>query len=141
MAYIVQVNPVDLQKNVALGLDLPLIATRGTRFQQNYFSIDQAAANAKNLLLTEPGERVMLPDFGCGLQKALFEPLDTNALSMLEARIKRNFQTYLPYIFIQELVLTPSDTNNKLFVKLSISLSPTGVDTRPILIEVNGQNT
>ena len=82
----------------------------------------------------------MLPDFGCGLQKALFEPLDQDALSKLEARIKRNFQTYLPYIFIQELLLTPSEENNKLFVKLSISLSSTGVDTRPILIEVNGQN-
>ncbi len=138
MAYIIQVNPVDLEKNVALGIDLPMADFAGAKFKQNFFSIDQAIANSKNLLLTEPGERVMLPDFGCGLKSALFEQLTDDAVDVLENRIKRSFQTYLPYIFIQELVLTPNPDKNTLFVKLDISLSESGLDTRSIILEVNG---
>ena len=138
MAYIIQVNPIDLEKNVALGLDLPLTGEKGATFKQNYFTMDQAEANAKNLLLTEPGETVMLPEFGCGLKKTIFENLTTQALNVLEMRIKNSFQTFLPYIFIQKLELTPDEDRNTLYVKLDISLDKLGFDTRSILLEVNG---
>lgn len=138
MAYIIQVNPVDLEKNVALGLDLPLTGDLGATFKSNYFTMDQAVANAKNLLLTEPGERIMLPTFGAGLKRALFEQLTTEAIRLLEIRIKNAFQTFLPYIFIQKLELTPDNDKNTLFVRLDISLSESGFDTRSILLQVNG---
>lgn len=138
MAYIIQVNPVDLEKNVALGLDLPLTGEQGATFRQNYTTMDQAVANAKNLLLTEPGERIMLPTFGCGLKKTIFENLTKETMTMLESRIKSSFQTFLPYIFIQKLILTPDEDKNTLYVQLDISLSELGFDTRSILLEVNG---
>jgi len=138
MAYIIQVNPVDLERNVALGLDLPLTGESGATFKQNYFTMDQAEANAKNLLLTEPGERVMLPEFGCGLKKTIFENLTTETMMTLESRIKNSFQTFLPYIFIRKLQLTPDEDRNTLFVQMDISLSELDFDTRSILLEVNG---
>ena len=138
MAYIIQVNPIDLERNVALGLDLPLAGERGATFKQNYFTMDQAEANAKNLLLTEPGERVMLPEFGCGLKRSIFENLTTETVAALESRIKNSFQTFLPYIFIRKLLLTPDEDRNTLFVQLDISLSELDFDTRSILLEVNG---
>ena len=138
MAYIIQVNPVDLERNVALGLDLPLTGEVGATFKQNYFTMDQAEANAKNLLLTEPGERVMLPEFGCGLKKAIFENLTSQTMATLEMRIKNSFQTFLPYIFIRKLQLTPDEDRNTLFVQMDISLSELDFDTRSILLEVNG---
>ena len=91
MAYIIQVNPVDLERNVALGLDLPLTGEVGATFKQNYFTMDQAEANAKNLLLTEPGERVMLPEFGCGLKKAIFENLTSQTMATLETRTETHY--------------------------------------------------
>ena len=138
MAYIIQVNPIDLERNVALGLDLPLAGERGATFKQNYFTMDQAEANAKNLLLTEPGERVMLPEFGCELKRSIFENLTTETVAALESRIKNSFQTFLPYIFIRKLLLTPDEDRNTLFVQLDISLSELDFDTRSILLEVNG---
>lgn len=138
MAYIIQVNSVDLQRNVALGIDLPMIGEVGSTFKQNYYSMDQAIANARNLILTEPGERVMLPTFGAGLKRALFEQLTTEALLALETRIRTAFRTFLPYIFIQRLELTPDNDVNRLFIKLDISLNESGIDTRSILLEVNG---
>jgi phage baseplate assembly protein W len=138
MAYIIQVNPVDLQKNIALGIDLPMAGEQGSTFKQNFYSMDQAVANAKNLLLTEPGERVMLPTFGAGLKRALFEQLTIEALTALETRIRTTFRTFLPYIFIQRLELTPDMDRNRLYIALDISLSESGIDTRSILLEVNG---
>ena len=138
MAYIIQVNPVDLQKNIALGIDLPMVGEQGSTFKQNFYSMDQAVANARNLLLTEPGERVMLPTFGTGLKRALFEQLTVEALLALETRIRSAFRTFLPYIFIQRLELTPDTERNRLYIALDISLSESGIDTRSILLEVNG---
>lgn len=138
MAYIIQVNPVDLEKNVALGLDMPLVGESGAKFKQNYLTMDQAVANAKNLILTEPGERVMLPTFGCGLKRVLFDQTTPETLAALETRIRNSFQTFLPYIFIQELNLISDPDRNAIYVKLGISLNESGFDTRTILLEVNG---
>ena len=138
MAYIIQVNPVDLEKNVALGLDMPLVGESGAKFKQNYLTMDQAVANSKNLLLTEPGERVMLPTFGCGLKRVLFDQVTPETLIALETRIRNSFQTFLPYIFIQELNLVSDPDKNTIYVKLGISLNESGFDTRTILLQVNG---
>jgi len=138
MAYIIQVNPIDLEKNIALGIDLQFSDKVGSVYRQNYTSKEQALSNAKNLLLTEPGERVMLPNFGCGLRRTLFEQLSKESLDALDARIRGSFQNFLPEIFIEELTLTPEYDRNRLFVKLSISLQQSGIDTQTILLEVNG---
>ncbi len=41
------------------------------------------------LLTTRPGERLMVPDFGCDLQDMLFEPIST----ALQARVKDRVET------------------------------------------------
>jgi hypothetical protein len=78
----------------------------------------------------------MLPTFGCGLRKTIFENLTEETLETLDLRIRSSFATFLPYIFIKELLLTPKEDENKLLVKLSISLDANSFDVRPILIEV-----
>jgi phage baseplate assembly protein W len=66
-----------------LGLQYPLVSTpRGTFAQKN--GIDQIKADLLQLLLTHPGERVMLPDFGIALRDLLFDPND--AALEIEAR-------------------------------------------------------
>ena len=58
-----------------IGPALPL--QRDNKFG-TYSLIDDYAKeikqNFKNLLLTSPGERMMIPDFGVGLRSYLFEP-------------------------------------------------------------------
>ncbi|HLP10608.1 MAG TPA: GPW/gp25 family protein [Flavobacteriales bacterium] len=52
----------------------------------------EAEADIKNsleiLLATAVGERVMQPDFGCNLEKLLFEPLDTTFSTYITELIK-----------------------------------------------------
>ena len=86
----------------------------------------------KNLLLTSPGERVMIPDFGVGLKRYLFENLDRAVLGSIEARIRQQVEKYLPYVNLksvvfqsaldsgQDTVVTDFD-ENKISIKISYS--------------------
>jgi phage baseplate assembly protein W len=137
MAVEIKINPLDFEKNVAIGVDLPMIAGSGATFKLNYMSLDQAVANAKNLLLTNKGERIMQPNFGCDLTKALFENITEDLTISIQETIRANFKYWLPYIFINELLVTPNEDQNRIYLKLTISLQGNTIDTRSIQLELS----
>jgi len=59
--------------------------------------------NFKNLILTSPGERIMIPEFGVGLRRYLFEPQSTVTFRDLRGRIQDQVSTYLPFIHIKQI--------------------------------------
>jgi len=60
----------------------------------------------KMLMLTAPGERIMVPDYGVGLRNFLFE--NTPEFEIF-SRIKEQVATYLPEISIVSLQIGPAD--------------------------------
>ena len=137
MAREIRVDSIDLELDVAIGINLPIENTYGSGFAQTYLTIDAAYANARNLLLTNKGERVMHPDFGCDLRKATFEFNDALLVTDINAKIRTQFEFWLPYIFINELTITPAEDENSVFVKLTISLQGNQIDTRSITLQLN----
>lgn len=140
MATPIRINPLDLETDVAVGVDLPMIASTGTTFQLNYTTLDQASANARNLLLTDKGERVMLPEFGCDLRKSLFENITPGLLTKMESKIRESFGYWLPYILINKLDLVSQQSENTIALTMVISLRGNSFDTRSIqlTLSVNG---
>ena len=69
----IKINPIDLPQNdrVAIGVTLPFNGP-GV-FNSSYATKDQVKSNLINLLLTDPGERLMEPNFGVGVRSLLFE--------------------------------------------------------------------
>ena len=63
-------------------------------FQQN------AVQNLKMFILTSPGERVMIPDFGLGIRRELFENDTPDLREDIRIRILEGVAEYLPYIQI-----------------------------------------
>jgi len=59
--------------------------------------------NFKNLVLTSPGERIMLPEFGVGLRRYLFEPQNTVVMRDIRGRIQDQVSQYMPYIKVNEV--------------------------------------
>lgn len=57
------------------------------------------------LLGTTPGERVMLPDFGCNLEELLFESLDTTLKALMANKIESAILYYEPRIDVESIVL------------------------------------
>jgi len=59
--------------------------------------------NFKNLMLTSPGERVMLPDFGVGLRNYLFSNRNETLEADIAYRIETQVEKYLPFISINNI--------------------------------------
>ena len=97
-----------------LGPELPL--NRDHRFG-NYSLItsykDEVKQNFKNLLLTSPGERMMVPDFGVGIRNFLFNPRP-QAVTMLRQRITTQVSKYMPYITINKIVFDENKREDEL---------------------------
>ncbi len=62
-----------------------------------------ARQNLKMVVLTNPGERIMLPNFGVGIKTYLFENADTFVFEEIEEKIRQQVRTYLPYITIDNI--------------------------------------
>lgn len=50
--------------------------------------------SVKNIISTEPKERIMRPTFGCALSQFLFEPIDVVTTSLIKKTIIEAISTY-----------------------------------------------
>jgi phage baseplate assembly protein W len=63
------------------------------------------------ILQTQPGERLLLPDFGCGLERFLFEPNTIATLRLIQEEIKRALSRWERRIRLDDVQVAtnPSD--------------------------------
>jgi uncharacterized protein len=64
--------------------------------------------NLKNLVLTAPGERMMIPDFGVGLRNYLFENDTQQVRVTIRTRIFQQVKKYMPFVEIIDVNIFPS---------------------------------
>ncbi|WP_201365163.1 GPW/gp25 family protein [Dictyobacter formicarum] len=55
------------------------------------------------ILCTRPGERVLQPDFGCGLDRYLFEPNNTSTLRLIQEEVKRAIIRWEPRVALNDI--------------------------------------
>ena len=84
---------------------------------------DVVKQNLKMLILTNPGERIMLPNFGVGIRRTLFENKSPNYNSIIESRIKNQVNSYLPFIEIKKIVISDLVDNLNNFYENSVQVS------------------
>ncbi len=74
---------------------------------------DVVKQNFKMLILTNPGERMMIPEFGIGIYTFLFEQ-DTPVLyDGLKSRIQSQASKYLPYVAIEDVQFRSFDNSSE----------------------------
>ncbi len=63
------------------------------------------------ILRTSPGERVMRADFGCGIDRYLFEPNDISTLRLIQEEVKQSILRWEPRVSLNDIVvaLNPAD--------------------------------
>ena len=110
-----RINPLDLNKNVTIGVAFPLDETN--LFKGTETIKEQVKSNLINLLLTQPGERVFLPKYGVGLKYLLFEQQIN--LEILEEKIRTQATRYIPQIEITELSTGLSEDQHTVFINIS----------------------
>ena len=111
----ININPLDLNNNIAIGVVFPF--NGNAVFNSSYTTQEQAKSNLINVLLTEPGERVMEPNFGVGLKKLLFE--NQIKEDELEGRIKDQCAFYVPEVDITNLIIQLIPDSHTLYIRLT----------------------
>ena len=109
-----------------IGLQYPLEKTpRGLIAQSR--GVDQIKADLLQLLLTNPGERVMLPTFGTPLRELFFEPNDPTLAAEAQIMIAEAISTWEPRIEVQNIIVT-SDFDSE-----DLAINDPGYDRQHIL--------
>lgn len=70
--------------------------------------VNQIKSDLLVLLLTEPGERVMLPDFGTPLKKFIFEQSDSIIVDRIRDVVANSIRTWEPRIAVSNIEVTNS---------------------------------
>jgi len=151
-----QYNPLDFEKDIAIGLTLPLTndaqaaakydvvdAAAGVGlssltddqglhgsakkvtadFTLSYTTLEQTKSNMRNLVLTNKGERVMHPNFGCDIYRLLFEPISPGVVSKIKSNVKEQVDIWLEYVNLLEVdVKQPRPDINRVDINIWFAL-------------------
>tara|TARA_A100001011_G_C14319695_1_gene849912 strand:+ start:1077 stop:1565 length:489 start_codon:yes stop_codon:yes gene_type:complete len=123
-----RVNAVTLKP---IGIKTPLEFSRKNQdslFSMHYKVIDQIHDNLRNLLLTNPGERLGRHDYGAGLREMTMEMISSeNYEHAVMMRIKNTVDIYMPFIDldsfgIDDIVSTPYELQGGMS-KVTVTIS------------------
>jgi len=133
-----KINPLDLKKNTAIGVMLPLGGD--PLFKLSYTTEEQSISNLKNLLLTRKGERPFQPFFGTDVYSLLFEQMTTDLEDSLSESLTADIQYWLPYIVIDSIVINVNEDTNKITISLNYKVTENGAN-RNITMTITSQGS
>lgn len=100
--------------------------TNDTKGFENYSSSkDVIKFHIKNLFLTNPGERISLPQYGIGVRRILFENITQGLLNNLEDVIQDQISLHMPYIAVEEIAINDFPEENKISISLRYTILET----------------
>ena len=111
-----------------LGVKLPI-----TRDSINGFTMladfhSTIKQNLKMIVLTNPGERVMIPDFGVGIMSYLFENYNDSVFVEIENDIREQVAIYLPVVTIKRILFdNTNESTNTLGVSIEYIIPALGI--------------
>jgi phage baseplate assembly protein W len=82
---------------------LPLKRDKQTGYEMLEDLRNVVKQNFKMLILTTPGERIMMPAFGVGVYKLLWEPYGPDVENKIRTAINAQAKKYLPYLEIKSI--------------------------------------
>lgn len=109
---------------------LPLSKNTEDGYASNKTMRAVAKQNLKMLVLTAPGERMMVPGFGVGIRNFLFESLSQTTFSKIDSEIRSQVSKYLPYINIKSINFNSGNDPTQLSMNRQF-------DNNAISIEIN----
>jgi phage baseplate assembly protein W len=134
MAYQVQKKFIIDTQDKSVGVTLPFTIGNNGFFAVSYTTKEQVKSDLKNLILTNRGERLMQPEFGCNLRQAIFEQIDEGGVyEFIQNEIETSIQRWLPYIIVNNVDVssdTNSKDNNRINVQLDYTLAYAGNNSR-----------
>ena len=114
--------------NIGLSPKLPLTSNK-IHYDMIFDVRESVKQNFKNLVLTAPGERIMLPDFGVGLRNYLFDLNKEVIFAEIKTSIEEQVDTYMPFLDIDSIDLMESAEQKEHVLALRIRYSIPDIQT------------
>ncbi len=94
------------------------------------------------ILGTAKGERVMRPDFGCGINELVFAPNNTSTATLIDFYIREALLKWEPRIEVLNVITTPDkDEGNKFILNIEYMVKTTNTKSNlvyPFYLERGG---
>ena len=87
------------------------------------------ARSVRNLILTEPGERLFGNQIGSKVSKSLFENIDVTSAAIIKNEIINTIENYEPRVILTDVIIDPMFDDNAFNV--SIFYNIVGIDAFP----------
>ncbi len=98
---------------------------------------DHMAQMIRQVLLTDPGERIDLPNFGAGLRRLIFAPLSDALAATTQMMIQQGLNQWLAgQIVVNQVLVTPPESTpvgGELQVLITYTLVETQTQTQLLL--------
>lgn len=86
---------------------------------------DVIKQNLKNLLMTNPGERIMDPTFGIGIRRFLFEQNINNTYDIIRSTISKQVKKYMPFLTIEKVdIVQDVEDGNAMYITIYYLIAP-----------------
>ena len=104
-------------------------------FHLSYTTKEQSFSNLRNLVLTNRGERVMHPEFGCDIWASLFENITPSLLGRIKDRIIKQVGIWLSYVNILNVDIERARHNeNRVNIAITFALFNDSMNKETITI-------
>ena len=87
--------------------------------------VEEIDAAIRMILSTVPGERVMRPEFGCGMWDMLFAPLTSGTLGLIEQAAREALERWEPRIELESVVATGEQSTGTVHITVAYRVRAT----------------
>tara|TARA_R100000231_G_scaffold6204_1_gene9230 strand:- start:1378 stop:1863 length:486 start_codon:yes stop_codon:yes gene_type:complete len=133
---------IDNDSNVKVGINLPFtVNSEGSgAVSSTSTTIEAVKNNIRNLLQTNPGERLMQPNLGVELRSIIFETIDEATLIAIQDIILDSVEYWLPFVEVQDIQLLQdarATDSNKVIVKIIFNIKQDPNTTDSVSVDFN----
>ena len=115
-------------------LDFTFTRKPGTNDVALSYDAQAVTRSIRNLILTNPYERLWNPNISTNLGALLFENISPISADLIESEIKLLLRNFEPRAILADLVVTPKPENNSYSVYLSYYLENATIPTTVTLL-------
>jgi phage baseplate assembly protein W len=126
-----QINPLDLQPSVGVGVGLPFSST--SVFNTTFTTQEALKANLINFFLTGEDERFLNPEIGTNIRTLLFGQMTSDIGDTIEQVVRRGVSRFFPRVIITALTTELSPDTNTFTLRMVYKLQMTNIQDELII--------
>lgn len=111
-------NRLTVRKFLGKGWSFPVMPESSSRQIPYAEGPDKVRQSIWLILQTDPGERLMRPDFGCGLRRYLMKPNVSATRALIQRDVQRALSSWEPRIQVEQVAVEPGEDPSLILIHI-----------------------